>query len=368
MSPKIKKILKYVFVVCAICVICAGSAVYVYSASSKSKKDPITETLLNNKAVKFSMLLYGNEKILPGELDVFLVTYEKDGNLLKILSANTDIVVFRKTTKALSFKQSFNETSKKDLARAIKNLYADLFEMTGNTFTPDFYINMSYDDFLAFCGENEDLKKLVPKRNFVSRDAKLLNEIEIAEIFLNLIAKNPKPFIAEKNKKYELINTDLSKTAYKNLLLYNKKHKPRILFCDLPAKYTKRRAEPDKQNISDFLKNVYNRETNTEFSDKVIITEVRNASGKPRMAEKAAWVLRDSKFDVREWGNSSLRYDKTLIKDYKGNFAEALKAKEALRCGKILISYNGQNYYNMSVFIGKDCEIYDKLDKPQGGQ
>ncbi|MDR3274426.1 MAG: hypothetical protein LBS81_00215 [Endomicrobium sp.] len=51
------------------------------------------------------------------------------------------------------------------------------------------------------------------------------------------------------------------------------------------------------------------------------------------------WVLRANKFDIWDWGNFSVAYDKTLIKDYKGNFTQALNIAEILKTGGIM-SYN----------------------------
>ncbi|MCA6080344.1 MAG: hypothetical protein LE169_05620 [Endomicrobium sp.] len=43
------------------------------------------------------------------------------------------------------------------------------------------------------------------------------------------------------------------------------------------------------------------------------------------MAEKAAGLLKRNNFDVLDWNNFLVAYNKTLIKDYKGNFTQALK-------------------------------------------
>ncbi|MDR1721009.1 MAG: LytR C-terminal domain-containing protein [Endomicrobium sp.] len=67
-----------------------------------------------------------------------------------------------------------------------------------------------------------------------------------------------------------------------------------------------------------------------------MLIDVKNASQKPRITEKTAWLLRKNNFDVLDWSNFSGNYDKTLIKDYKGNFAQALKIAEILGAGKII--------------------------------
>jgi hypothetical protein len=66
------------------------------------------------------------------------------------------------------------------------------------------------------------------------------------------------------------------------------------------------------------------------------------------------------------WSNNLYAvYDKTLIKDYKGNFMQALRIAEILKTGKVVVSYNNRSYPDMSIFIGKDCIVYDNLDKKE---
>ncbi|MDR1695474.1 MAG: LytR C-terminal domain-containing protein [Endomicrobium sp.] len=362
MSAKTKKRLKIAAVVFTVLAV-ASASLYFSVLRGMLGHDPVVRSILDNQPIRFSVLLYGDEKMNPGELDIFLVTYERRNNVFKVLSINPDMVVFRKKTKALSFKHSFNETAKTDLSLAATNLYMDLFELTENGFKVDFYVESTYSAFLEFLGGDEELKEHILKRDFESRDEQLLNQIEITDFFLSCIEENSLSFILQRNKKLKLVDTNISKFAYIRMLLFNKKNSPVLIFCDLPAKYTASRVEPDKRNITNFLYSVYYKDTDFEIRDKKTIVEVKNASELPRMAEKAAWVLRNNRFDVIEWSNSPLRYNTTLIKDYKGYYDEDLKAMEALNCGKILISYNEKSYYDMTVFIGADCEIYDKLDK-----
>jgi len=360
MSPKKEKILKIAAVVFTICVMTSIS-LYFNVFRHKIGKDSIVKNISNYEPVRFSVLLYGDEKINPGDLNVFFITYERRNNVFKVLSVNTDMVVIRKKNKALSFRKSFNETSKKDLQLAITNLYTDIFELTENNLMLDFYISATYSAFLEFCDGDEKIKELVLKKDFKTRDEKLMNQIEITETFLNLVKNNYGSFKTRANKKLKLIDSNISKTAYVRMLKFNKKYNPFVIFFDLPAKYTKKRVVPDKKNILNLLP-VYYLGLNEEIRTKKAVVDVKNASGRPRMAEKAAWVLRANGFDVMEWGTSPLRYNRTLIKDYKGYYDESLRAAQVLGCGKIVITYNAQSFHDISVFIGKDCVIYDKLD------
>jgi cyclopropane fatty-acyl-phospholipid synthase-like methyltransferase len=88
-----------------------------------------------------------------------------------------------------------------------------------------------------------------------------------------------------------------------------------------------------------------------------MLIDVKNASKKPHIAEKAAWLLRENGFDVLDWSNFPADYDKTLIKDYKGNFTQALRIAKVLKVGRVIVSYDSKIYYDIDVFIGEDCAI-----------
>jgi hypothetical protein len=358
MQKKTKKIL--LFTNFAL-IIAFFSVIFIYVYFSLT--DNLTNKLITEKPMNFSITLYGTENFMPNSLETFYVKYERKTKLIKILSVNTDTVVFRKKAKARSLKYSFFDTAKNDLNLALTNFYHDVFEMTNNSFTPDFYVTASYESLAKFFKNDEFLKKLISTDEFENRDLQCVNQLELAQWVLDTFRKNAFSNIKNIRKNYALLDTSISKLSFANMILYFKFSKAGILFFDLPAKYTKSRVEPDRDNVIDMLYTVYYPSANTEVTKRGGIVEVKNASGKPRMAEKAAWKLRENKIDVLEWSNFKTRYDKTLIKSYKGSYADALKAVEALGCGTILISYNNRTYYEMSVFVGGDCEIYDKLDK-----
>jgi hypothetical protein len=323
------------------------------------KNDTVAGKIKDKGNVSFSILLYGTEKLFPERLDIYTVLYDKGTNVLKVLSVNTDAVVFEKREKVRSFKTRFNESAKKDLSFAVQQFYLDLYETFGNMYETDFYINTSFEIFNIIAGNNKELEFLIAKDNFENKDLESLNRYETIECILNLMPYK----ILNIYKNHRFLDTNISRISFITSVLKFKILKPVIMFCELPVKYTKTRVEPDKQSIEEFLNKIYCVNISSQTRTNDILIDIKNASKKPRMAEKATWLLRDNKFDVLDWSNFSTSYDKTLIKDYKGNFYQALKIAEVLKTGKVIVSYNSKIYTDIDVFVGKDCTIYDRLDK-----
>lgn len=358
-KKQIKKILGYINATLLISFI-----ISIFVCIHLFKDDYITRKIIQEKPLTFSLVLYGTEKAMPERLDAFLITYERETDLLKVLYVNSDAVVFRKKARARSFKYSFFEQSQKDINLAFTNFYEDLFEMLENNVQPDFYINMSYETFFKIFNRNKEIKKLSLNTEFENRDIDCLHKHELFEAIIRSLNKQGIANINRMIKYYNKVDTNLSKKSILSLLLHFRINTNTLMFCDMPVKYTKTRVEPDKANIVSFIREVYNRETILKYdTTSKVLAEVFNASRKPRMAEKATWLLRENRIDVIDWKNYDIAYDKTIIKDNKGFFADAIKIKEALKTGKIIVSYNSKTYCDISVFVGKDCEIYDKLDK-----
>lgn len=359
MSPKTKKILRAINSTLLILFI-----VFIFVYIHMCKNDPLTNKIIKKQPVSFTLLLYGTENFMPGKLDVFLVYYERNSKLFKVLSVNSDMVVFRKKERARSFKFSFLQTAKKDSRLAITNLYVDLFETIGNNFDPDFYINIDYATLAEIFAKNKEINALIKQEDFVNRSDECVNKLELCEQITKQLNKNALGNIKKMLKYHSKVDTNLKKRTVFNMIIHFRFTANSIMFCDLPAKHTKTRVEPDKKSIMDFMTQIYYSDT-LENKDKEFMgmIEVKNASQKPRMAEKVTWLLRENKFDVLDWSNSGVVYDKTIIKDYRGSFMQSLKIADILKCGKIIVSYNKNTYYNIGVFVGRDCEIYDKLDK-----
>lgn len=318
----------------------------------------------NNNSVSCSILLYDIKNVFPDTLGCYQVIYDKNTNCLKILSINTDILLLKKHKKAKSLKVLFHEDLNKGLNSSIEKFYINLQEAVKSYKKSDFYIHMSFELFLSVMADN-DLKYMVLKENFLNTDLKSLNNLDFVERTLKLV-----PFKAVNIiKKYNLIDTNIPKMSFLNLMVKFKIEKFLIMLCELPVKYTGARVEPDTQNIDEFLNNIYYYygSNNFEHNNRNCFIDVKNASGKPRMAQKVTWLLRENKFDVLDWSNFNKVYERTLIKSFNGNFKKCLDISKILNTGKILISYNNKVYYDMSIFVGQDCVIYDNFDRTGSG-
>ncbi len=303
MFQTIKKIIKISTIILLVLITAAVSAyIYIY------KNDAVAKKLKEKDYVSFSVLLYGTEKILPGRLDVYTVLYDKRANILKVFSVNTDAVVLNKREKPRSLKTIFNEISKKDINAAIKKFYMDLHEIIGNAAATDFYINTSFEMLDIAVWQNKKFKFILLKDNFENGDLESLNRIETAEYFMHLTS----PAIMKICKNYDFFDTNILKLSFVSSVLRLKSLNPALMFCEMPVKYTKTRVEYDKQNIEEFLNKVYYADIVPYTKVKGVLIDIKNASRKPRMAEKVAWLLRKNKFDVLGWSNNLYAvYDKT---------------------------------------------------------
>jgi len=337
--------------------------------------DPFVKSLQSSSPTRVAILIYGTDKNFPGALNMFLVSYEKKSKILKVVSVNTDMVVFKKRVKAESLKNKFYEIQgKSGSVSAETSCFDDIAEATDGNFKADFCISMNYDTFLKLAGNNKKVKNFVSasfgsKTLSGQRTQECVSQLEATEAFLMLIKGDVAGSFSRVRANYKSFDTNISKNALSFAVIYFALKDAVVMFCDLPVKYTRTRVIIDASNCADFFTNVFLPETDLKNGECAVTSvEVKNASGKQRMGEKAAWFLRDKKIDVYDWSNSSEIYDKTIIKDYCGNFAGSLKIAKALGAGKVIISYNNRSDYWASVYMGKDCNITDKFDAQKRGR
>lgn len=88
--------------------------------------------------------------------------------------------------------------------------------------------------------------------------------------------------------------------------------------------------------------------------------EVWNASSKPKLAEKVTWILRNSGFDVTNYGTYAASQKKTLIKDLTGDLRSAQKIAEIISCGEVVTRYDAKRFVDISVTLGEDCNVKEK--------
>jgi hypothetical protein len=341
-------------VICICIFLAVFVAVYIYVC----KRDVVFRKIKDNGRFSFSVLLYDSDGAFADRFDSYQIIYDCKNKLFKVLSVNTETVVFKKKERARSLKTLFYENFKKGcLGSALDKFYLDLSEVIGTAATSDFYINMSFKTFNNMFGSDKSVKYLLAVNEFKNKDLELLNCLETIERVLYLLPY--RFFKIQKNYKY--INTNIPRISLLTLIFRIKMQRPIVMFCDMPVKHVRTRIETNKQDIKELLDKIYYNDA--DKNKKNIAIDIKNASSQPRMAEKITWLLRANKFDVLDWGSFPIVYDTTLIKDYKGNFTQALEISEILGTGKIIVSYNSGVYADINVFIGKDCKVYDTFDK-----
>ena len=345
-------------IIAALCVI----VVFISSGIFIRRNDAFDKAIISGQPIRFMMILYGNKDVLPGEMDIYLVAYEKDTNLLKAASINPDTVVFRKNVRAESLKNTFYKLlAKKGAGEAVKNLRTDLSEMTNGGFDADFYIVMDYANAKNLIGRDKKMRALLVNRSFEYKDLEYLNRLDLIEACVNTVKGRLIRTIWRVRSNYKDFDTNISKRALTDVLGYAKLKKCVAMYCEVPVKYRKTRVEPDSARMRDFFENVFYGKSLAEDA-KFLKIEIKNTTSKPRMAEKAAWHLRSLAFDVYDWVGVPGSYKTTVIKDNKGNFGAALQVAKALGVGRVITVYDGNAYADITIMIGEDCDIKDRYD------
>jgi len=352
MSQMIRKVAKV-----SIFAVFIFTIVGLISYSYIVKNNAVVKKLKDKGYVSFSVLLYGTEKIFPERLDAYIFLYDKETNILKILSINSDVVVFEAKEKSKSLKARFSENLKKGTSTAVKNFYCDLRKIIGNTAVTDFYVNMSFEMFNIITERDKKLRLILSRYNFKDKNLESLNRFETVERILYLMSCKIINILINRNS----FDTNISRLSFVLSLLGFRSLKPEIMFSEMPVKYAYMSVKPDRQNIKEFLNKVYCANSVSQANENDILVDVKNASQKPHVAEKTAWLLRENNFDVLDWSNFSGNYDRTLIRDYKGNFIQALKIAKVLGTGKVVVSYDNKICSDISVFLGNDYTTCDNL-------
>jgi LCP family protein required for cell wall assembly len=118
--------------------------------------------------------------------------------------------------------------------------------------------------------------------------------------------------------------------------------------------------EIDQENTRGLLEKIFpENSTATVSQGPQMKVEVWNASGRPHVAEKVAWLLRKQGFDVMDYGNFATRQKKTLIKDLTGNLRAAQKISDCLACGEVVTRYDAKRLIDVSVILGEDCPVQE---------
>jgi len=83
--------------------------------------------------------------------------------------------------------------------------------------------------------------------------------------------------------------------------------------------------------------------------------EVLNGCGIPYAAAAVADFLRDKSFDVKNIGNAKAwNYPYTIVVSRTQDMTTAEKVCTALNTDKLILLRTGEEFYNVSIFIGSD--------------
>jgi len=324
--------------------------VFIYSYMTNN----LAKDLFSGKPITFAILINGSQTLRPQELDAFIVYYERETDILKILSINTDAVVIKKKERARSFKSAFNGAIAKGKNFAYQTFCEDIEDVFDGKIKIDYFFLMDYDAVHKILSGRKGSNVLLRDDDFLNRDEQCANQSKIAQEILHIFKNSSLVSIYKIFSNYSSFDTNISRFSFINAAFHFKFKDAQIMFCDTPVRKTHLRLELSKQEILEFMDNVFFAQTDLNLENKDGFIAVENASQKQRAAYNTVELLRDNGFDVLDWSNSPFTYKETLIKDYKGNFAFSSALRKILKRGQILVSYDSQTYYNAAVYIGSD--------------
>lgn len=128
-----------------------------------------------------------------------------------------------------------------------------------------------------------------------------------------------------------------------------------IRLAQLPGRPKGTYWERDMDNMNALLDRIFPSSGTVVASGPKVRVEVWNASGKPGLAEKVSWTLRQNGYDVTDWGTFSTRQKKTVVTDLTDSLRAAQKICEVIGCGEVIERYNNRRFVDISVILGEDC-------------
>jgi hypothetical protein len=299
------------------------------------------------------ILILADGADLNDSLDVFIVYLADGSKPIKILSINSDI---NSPAKRQSLKKIFKNAAKKDAGLAATEINRALIDIFGPSIKSDFYIAADNAGFsnLKFGGK---FSRLVLRDDFKNYDDKILSQMQIFEILLNRFERVPLIGIAAAWAGRKNIDSNLSRAVLLNLAAYLALSKRQIFFSDLGFRNSPSNMEHFKRDAAFFLETIFFAPIDENRGRLDGFIEIKNASQIPQAARNLTWALRENNFDVLDYSNSQILSDKTIIRDYKGNFNQALAIAAILKKAKIIVSYDSRYYYDTTVFIGADYKL-----------
>lgn len=341
-------------------IVCLLGTLIYFSATSKIVKDFkegkninvlfVLDDVENNENIKF-----------------FIAKYNSLNEYIKVVFIDENITILYKTKKARILKDMILEVEPEKRTEFIESETKKLFD---NKFNIDYSITLNKESFkniIKTFSKQEDLNSNMELFNIclqsdTDRDTNMVAFIKL----LNYIYNNFNRFSFIKLVK-NFHNGNISAKSnfeFKDIFLlysYFLNEDKIIKYADIPTLSRRKRIEIDEDNrtkIIDFY-------DNDKFINKknYLRVEVLNATSKTRLAIKAVDKLRENDFDVVDWGSSSKKYEFTVVFDLVNNYEKIKEIKDVLNCGEIIFRPEERPLTDVSVFLGQDCNIYDKLDR-----
>ena len=348
----LKKILLFLILILLVALI------YV-SSNSKIVKD-----FKNGKNINILFVLDDVEQ--NGAIKFFVARYNSLNEYIKVVFIDDDITILYKTKKARILKDMILEVKPEKQIEFIKTETEKLFD---NELSIDYYVclnNKTFINIIKIFSKQEDLDKNLNLFDIILqkdcyRDTNIVATIKLLNyIYNNFNRFSFIRFIKELYNKEVVIKTNFE---FKDLFLlyaYFLNENKIIKYADIPTINRRKRIEIDDKNkdkIIDFLNN------DIIKYDNYLKVEVLNTTNKSRLAIKAVDKIREKDFDVFDWGSSSKKYEFTTIFDLVNNYEKIKEIKNILNCGEIIFKPQERTLVDVSVLLGQDCIIYDKLDR-----
>lgn len=348
----IRKILLFVIIALL------GVLIY-FSATSKIVKD-----FKDGKNINILFVLDDVEN--NGNIKFLVAKYNSLNEYIKVVFIDENVTILYKTKKARILKDMILEVEPEKRTEFIESETKKLFDDKLNI---DYSVTLNKESFkniIKVFSKKEDLNDNLKLFDIClqadnERDTNMVAFIKIANYIYNNF--NRFSFI-KLVKNFHSGNISVkSNFEFKDLFLlysYFLNEDKTIKYADIPTLSRRKRIEIDENNrtkVIDFYDN------DKFVNDNYLRVEVLNATNKTRLAIKAVDKIRENDFDVVDWGSSSKKHEFTTIFDLVNNYEKIKEIKDVLNCGEIIFRPKERPLTDVSVFLGQDCNIYDKLDR-----
>lgn len=352
--------LKKIILVLFACLITTSTVLYYISDLSKYITDGNTINAL--------IVIEGNKETYPDILKFFLCQYNPETKRIRILFINENIAILQKKSKTRTLKEFFYAEQENN---RIDFIQKEISKLLNNTLNIDYYIYSDTDSLNSFlklfnetevnnlCG-NDFFKNISNNGNYLNNI--VMNIKVIKYIIVHFNRSMLVDFIKFLKNQNIAITTNLKLvdcvTIGRIIKAINVKD---ITFIDIPVVMRRNRIEIDTASFNKVIE-ILNGDFIFENTGKVNL-KVLNASNKSRLADKAVNMLRQNSFDVFYWGNESQKNNFTIVLDMINNHEKSSQIVDILGCGEVLVVPSPKPFADMTVLLGNDCNLYDKLDK-----